>query len=430
MLTMTTTTQVSMPSRMLSQERLEDELATLAAHLNAATARWLALVEAAREEGVAAADDFAGWLAFRCGITGREAREYVRVAEALRELPLIRASFARGELTFTKVRALTRVARPESERRLLELAFALTASQLERALRAFRRLCSEEARESHEVEYVDYYWGEDGSLFLRARLPAEDGTLLVRALDAACERVRERQKMERSAGLDATSFQPPRAAPVEALVELARTALARPDGAREPEGARLVVHVDAAALTADGAGRSELEHGPVISPETARRLGCDAETVTVVEQDGLPLSVGRRRRTVPPKLRRLLEARDGGCCRWPGCERRRWLHAHHRRHWADGGETSFDNLVLLCSHHHRLVHEGGYAIEDGPSGDLRFRNRYGVLCPSGSRPPPGNADELIDLNRRSGLTIDARTNRTGTGETLDLGLALSALEDS
>jgi hypothetical protein len=189
-----------------------------------------------------------------------------------------------------------------------------------------------------------------------------------------------------------------------------------------------VVHVDASALTDCGASCSELEHGPVIAPETVRRLGCDAEIVALVEQDGLPLSVGRRRRTVPPKLRRVLEARDDGCCRWPGCERERHLHAHHRQHRADGGETSLDNLVLLCWHHHRLVHEGGYVIEDGELGELRFRNRHGVLCPSVPRSPPGSWEELVQLNRRAGLEIAAATNRNGSGDRLDVEVAVAAIE--
>jgi hypothetical protein len=330
---------------------------------------------------------------------------------------------------------LTWVATPASEASLLELAGALTASQLERALRAFRRLGAYEARETHELEYVDYHWGDDGSLFLRARLPAEDGTLLVRALEAVRERVRERRRhepageeLEGSAEGSAQPSEPPRSLRVEALVRLAEAALASHDE-RPSEHARLVVHVDAAVLTADRSGRSELEDGPVISAETARRLGCDAERVTVVERDGLPVSVGRTRRTVTPKLRRLLEARDDGC-RWPGCEHRRYLDAHHRRHWALGGETSLENLVLLCSHHHRLVHEGGYTIDEGPSGELRFRNRYGLLCPGVPRSPPGRVDDLTGQNHRLGLEIVATTNRNGCGDPLDLELAVRALQQA
>ncbi len=177
--------------------RRVDELASLSAHLSAATARWLELVWELREQGDSS--DLQAFLAWRCGITGREAREFLRVAEALQELPAIRAAFAQGELTFSKVRALTKVATASSEENLLELAGALTASQLERALRAFRRVAAEDARDAHELEYVDYYLDDDGTLFLRARLAAEDGTLLIKALEAARERVLERRREERAA---------------------------------------------------------------------------------------------------------------------------------------------------------------------------------------------------------------------------------------
>lgn len=418
------------------EQRRIGELSALSAHLSAATARWLEL--AWELKGETTCDDLAGWLAYRCGMTGREAREYLRVAEALQELPVIRAAFSRGELTFTKVRALTRVATAASEEGLLGLAAALTASQLERALRVFRRITAADARETHELEFVDYHFEEDGSLYLRARLPAEDGTLLVKALDAARERVVVRRREERAAAATGAEMGGETVAPalnelrpvrVEALLELADASLGA-SGEQGAERARVVVHVDAAALTSDRGGRSELEDGPVITPETARRLGCDAEVVAQVERDGLPLGVGRKRRTVPPALRRLLEAREDATCLFPGCERRRHLQAHHRVHWAHGGETSLDNLVLLCFHHHRLVHEGGYTIEDGPEGTLHFRNRFGVLAPNAPpRPPPGRADEIVDANRRLGLEIGPRTGRNGGDGRFDLGATVSAIYD-
>src|SRR4051794_30009799 len=179
-------------AREAATDRRVDELASLSAHLSAATARWLGLVWEMREQGDSS--DLQAFVAWRCGITGREAREFLRVAEALQELPVTRAAFGRGELTFSKVRALTRVATASSEEGLLELAGALTASQLERALRAFRRVAAEDARQAHALEYVDYYLDEDGSLILRARLAAEDGTLLIKALEAARERVLERRR--------------------------------------------------------------------------------------------------------------------------------------------------------------------------------------------------------------------------------------------
>jgi hypothetical protein len=334
------------------------------------------------------------------------------------------------------VRALTRVATPSCEESLLGLAGMLTASQLERALRAFHRLATGDARRAQELEYVSWHFGEDGSLYLRARLPAEDGTLLVKALEAARERVYERRRAERAArggeqtnSVDTTTIvEPARSASVEALLQLAETSLAASDESRG-ERARLVVHVDAATLTTDAAGgRCELEAGPVICPETARRLGCDAEVVTQVERDGLPLSAGRKRRTVPPALRRLLQARDDDTCCFPGCERQRQLQAHHRHHWAHGGETSLDNLVLLCFHHHRLVHEGGYTIEHDRAGGLRFRNRHGLLCTTRPpRPPPGSLDQLLDDHHRLGLEIGPRTNRNGHGDPLELTLVVDAI---
>jgi hypothetical protein len=139
----------------------------------------------------------------------------------------------------------------------------------------------------------------------------------------------------------------PRSPRVEALIDLAARALdadTRAATGAPGVGPRVVVHVDAAALTSDAAGRSEMGDGPVIAPETARRLGWNAELVAQVERDSLPLSVGRTRRTVPQALRRLLESRDDNTCRFPGCERQAHLQAHHRQHWAHGGEASLENL--------------------------------------------------------------------------------------
>jgi hypothetical protein len=363
----------------------------------------------------------------------------VRVAEALEELPAIASAFERGELTFCKVRSLTRVATTSSEEGLLELAGSLSASQLERALRAYRRVTAEEARDSHACEYLDYHWAGDGSLVLRARLAAEDGTILVCALDVFREQVWERRREAAKVRREAAEAQgedpfppprePERPASVEAVVELCQAALAAPAKERSNvRSAQLVVHVDASALTSEAPGRCELEHGPVLATETARRLACDSERLVQIEQAGIPLSVGRRRRTVPPALRRALEARDAGTCSWPGCERRSHLQAHHRRHWARGGETSLGNLVLLCFHHHRLVHEGGYTLEQAEEGELRFRNRHGVLRPSIPRSPPtGSADQLVAQNESSGLTMDARTNRSGEGGPMDLAYAVDAI---
>jgi hypothetical protein len=125
------------------------------------------------------------------------------------------------------------------------------------------------------------------------------------------------------------------------------------------------VHVDASAL--DGAGG-----GSDLPMPTVRRLTCDGALVAVVDgPDGRPLNVGRRQRTVTTAIKRALDARDRGCV-FPGCHHERFLDAHHVEHWADGGETGLDNLMLLCASHHRLVHEGGFTIERHTNGTRYF----------------------------------------------------------
>src|SRR2546423_3100129 len=172
-------------------EALEWELAQQQAHRNAALARWLRLLAEFDRRGDLAGDPVERWVAWRCGLPYRESAELVRVARALAELPVIRAAFERGELTLTKVRALTRVATPACEERLLRLGGVLTAPQLDRALRVYQRVTAAQAHRQHELEYVTYYWEDDGTLFLQTRLASEDGTLLVKAPDGARERLRD-----------------------------------------------------------------------------------------------------------------------------------------------------------------------------------------------------------------------------------------------
>jgi 5-methylcytosine-specific restriction endonuclease McrA len=187
--------------------------------------------------------------------------------------------------------------------------------------------------------------------------------------------------------------------------------------------------VDAETLLSDEAReRSEFEDGPALSAETVRRLGCDASVVRIIERDGHPLSVGRRKRTIPAALRRALRSRDGGRCCFPGCTHLRFLHAHHIRHWAHGGLTSLDNLVQLCSHHHRLVHEGGFAVERaGPHG-VRFRRPDGRPIAEQPRAAPVNGPGLEHRNRGVGVSVDAKTCMPrSAGDSIDYGLAVELL---
>jgi hypothetical protein len=385
----------------MTPDQLVDELTAQAARIDAGLARLVALAGEC-ERRVAWAGEgttFAAWLAWQCSILPRQVREHERVAGQLSELPLIRGAFERGELSYAKVCVLTRIAEPDSEEGLLELAEVLTASQLDRAVGAYRRLTREEAAEQHEREFFHYFWDEDGSLSLCGRLPGDEGVLLLRALEAARESLRARRHVE---GVD-----PARATNAEALVAVAELALASPDGDRSGgERYQVHVHVDARVLAADDDGRCELDDGQPLAAETARRLACDS---ALVGDDG------RKRRTVSAPLRRVLTARDRGC-RFPGCERTRFVDAHHVEHWSRGGETTLDNLLSLCRRHHRLVHEGGYSVEFLDDGEAQFTNRHGIVVASVPRPPPSDPDALRRQHESEGIEIDAATARIGDGE--------------
>jgi hypothetical protein len=172
---------------------------------------------------------------------------------------------------------------------------------------------------------------------------------------------------------------------------------------------QVVVHVDVAALADDDASAAcQLEQGSALHPETARRLACDASLVRIIERDGRPLSIGRKTRSVPPSLRRALHSRDR-TCRFPGCSQRRFLHAHHIDHWAQGGRTDLSNLIQLCAHHHRLVHEGGYRIERRTRGELCFRRPDGGAVAALPARKRGGTLQLTNQNRRSGLDLHPET---------------------
>ncbi|MFA5787234.1 MAG: DUF222 domain-containing protein [Actinomycetota bacterium] len=169
----------------------------------------------------------------------------------------------------------------------------------------------------------------------------------------------------------------------DALAAMAEAFLA--SGPRSLAGAErhhIVVHVDASTLRDPSLGeRCKLEEGPALSAETVMRLSCDASIVPVLHSsDGSVLDVGRQSRSIPAALRRALQTRDGGC-KFPGCGASRYVDAHHVRHWARGGPTSLSNLLQLCRHHHRLVHEGGFSVRAEAAGGFSFSRPDGRAVP-------------------------------------------------
>jgi len=415
------------------------------------------------------------WLSARTGIDLGAAREKVRTARALVGLPETSASMSRGELSFSQVRALSRVATEANEGDLLELARGSTTAQLERKVRSFRRGSradeAELERERHERRALSVFPDEDGMYVVRGRLPAEVGALLMRAVEAASDALyRETKDSGLKADTDSGRAAAQRRA--DALGLLAERALAAGFGGRNEDGDdgepgtelgkescaephaeagaendrkngignsseddageripisatraerfQVFLHVEPETLAAEGEpGRSELEDGTRVSAATARRISCDAGLVRVSHgPDGSILDVGRRTRTIPPSLRRALEVRDRGC-RFPGCGLR-FAEGHHIKHWADGGETSLSNCILLCRHHHALVHEGGWQVEWlGPGRPVFFDPRGGSRFDGGWEPPELGEHpvaELVEQNRRrrvrpDGCTVSARRKR-------------------
>ena len=425
------------PEPIAELERLGDQIAELSAHLNAASARLLDLIREfdARGGWHNGFSSCAAWLTWRVGLEPGAAREHVRVARALGTLPLLAQALARGELSYSKVRALTRVATPEAEERLLAVGRAGTAEHVERIVRGWRRVDRiAEAREStrrHRSRALHVYQDEDGMVVIRGRLAPEVGAVLRHALAAAGETLYQRARAAH--GDDVPAETPTMAQQqADALGLLAETALHHGiDPGAPGERYQVVVHVDAQVLAdADAPGQSVLEGGARIPVDTSQRLACDASRVVMRhDPDGRVTEIGARTRTIPPALRRALQHRDRGC-RFPGCGRL-FGQGHHIRHWAHGGPTTLSNLALLCRRHHRAVHEEGYQVERQPDGDLCFRRPDGRLLPEVPERavvPQAPADALRARHDAQGLHIHARTAMPGwLGERLDVGYAIDVL---
>ena len=532
-----------------------DRIAELSARIQAATWELLSLIRQFDERyGWAGCTSCAEWLGWRTGLAPGAAREHVRVARALADLPKLSDAMRRGKVSYSKMRAVTRVATPETEDDLLNVALSGTAAHVEKIVRAWRRVdrLAEQAedRRQHETRSLRTWVDEDGMLVVRGRLSPEVGAVVRRALEAACDQARGADATAAEADGDAL---PGAAGPslaqrqADALGMIAECALSGGlDRGTAGDRYQVVVHVDADALSealdapagtsataaagseprdgghasagspaaasgserADGdthgsegnpaaayasrgrgncsgvpagtsatasfaperrdqeagagAIRPAQRRGPSgrspepcprqrsaasvpavggqtlldeaggihISAETARRLACDAATVRI--QHGARreiLDVGRRTRTISPALRRALNARDRQC-RFPGCRNRR-CDGHHLVHWAHGGATTLDNLVLLCRRHHRAVHEDGFRVTLNAHGDVRFFQPDGRPLPEAPAPPNWTGRPLAPVRGRlgrEGIDIDPDTlTPDWRGERLDLDWVIHQL---
>ncbi|MCY3969777.1 MAG: DUF222 domain-containing protein [Acidobacteria bacterium] len=471
---------------MSSKERMGEEIATLAARIDAATYELLVLIRRFDEEegwncGFLSC---AQWLTWRIGVAPGAAREKVRVARALRELPLMSEAMKSGQLSYSKVRALTRIARPDTEKDLVELGKAGTAAHIERVVRSWRRIdrsveaADDELRDasSHVTTHID----ENGMFVIRGRLAPEAGEVVMKALKAAGEKLHAEQQEDRP---------PAGKVRADALALVAESAL---KGGLDPGSSgdryQVVVHVSDEELTTPANGSAigcmscvsaetpaehvsaetppahQHEHAAVaaggehvsaeapprlqpahgrasprgawlgdshvpVSAETARRVACDGGKVRITHRSGQILSVGRKTRTIPPPIRRALEFRDRGC-RFPGCTSTH-CDAHHIVHWADGGETKLSNLVLLCRRHHRLLHEGGFNVRLSKDGAVQFFHRRGRPLEQSPAPPPVGlhaARELVEHLENAGILVTGKESMpTWDGRPLDLPYVMECL---
>ena len=348
-------------------------LAEMAVH-----ARLLALVRRFGElEGFRAdgAPSLEAWLTFALGVSRGTARAWARCATALGALPAIAEVAAEGRFSHDQLAPLCALATPTDDAELAHLALGWTPAELQGALAARRAADGEVTEDAHRTRFFATR-SEPGALRLSGRLTTEAGATLLAALDTLVA--------EAAPTPEGEAPEPYGARLADALVALAACSLGE---TATPPPPTVVVHVDAEALAGEPEGYAEVGDGERIPVTTARRLACDCTWQLVVEDaEGQVVRLGRQARRAPRWLTRQLRRRDRGC-RWPGCGRTRWLHAHHLVHWADGGPTDADNLAMLCEYHHRFVHEGDWTVTASGTGTVVFTAPDGRTLTSIPPPP-------------------------------------------
>jgi hypothetical protein len=381
---------------------LEERVAAVMGVVNAATAELVELIAEADRTGawqgwgIRSLDH---WVCWRCGVSSHRARRLVSMARALPKLPAVHEVCRTGALSEDQATLACRHTTPATDTQVAEMAPMMTVAQLRRVLPSIPQpsppmveMTTEERQPEPtrtELRRVAFGWRDDGWWWLHAVLPPDEGAAVEAALLAARD-----AEFAGPAGPETTWS--------DALVRLANG-----DGESGSERYQVLVHVDA-----DGDRPPAMHLGPLLPTEVAGLTSCDASIRAVLERSARPVGLGRRRRTVPHRLRVLIENRDGGC-RVPGCERRRWLHVHHLVHWREGGATDPANLIALCSTHHRLVHFGRLRIggdPDQPDGLSFIDERGRPLRPASARRTNGPpADAAVDI----GLTYGEFRGPTG-----------------
>jgi hypothetical protein len=321
------------------------------------------------------------WVAARLRVRPETARQLVSVARRLEDLPVLTKRFAAGDLSLDQTDAISRMATADTEEGLIEEALGLSNAVLDRKARRANPPVASDEREAHRVRALWIQRTLDGaSGKLTAHLPNVDLEIVETAIRDKADKI----PVNPETGLfDAYSQRM-----ADGLVEVCATT---GDTTSPPQ---VSAYIDLDALIEDKAGPHELGSGALVPNETARRLACDCVLETVITDGGVVVGVGRNSRTVPGWLRRLVHHRDGGTCRFHGCDNTNWLEVHHIVHWSKGGTTDHDNLILLCGFHHRFLHEEGWHITRNSNNQFVFRKPDWTLYPP---PKPGLHPKLAAL---------------------------------
>jgi hypothetical protein len=333
------------------------------------------------------ARDMAHWLRMRQGISDWKARRWIAAAHALEGLPRISEAFARGELSIDKVVELTRFATPETEAGLLRWAQGVSCACIRRKADLAARQSIQDVQDVERSRSLSWWYFDEGRRFgLQAELPAAQGAVVARALERLADTLPAMPDEQDECFVDARR--------ADALVALCSNRIAED---ADPDRATVVVHAQLDGLLS-GHGGCEVEGGPVIHPETARRLLCHGRVQTVIEDDtGQPVRLGRISREPSAWMLRQLKYRDFECT-FPGCGARRFTQAHHIVWWDRGGRTDLDNLVLVCTFHHKLVHEYGWAVRREVDGTARWFRPDGIRYRAGPAPPREPVERKPDLS--------------------------------
>ena len=373
---------------------LFEELAELAGQHNAIDGRIVEIVaELDRDElcGATGARSIAAVVAWKLGSSSTNANTIATVAHRLAEFPRCAQGMREGRLSLDQVGVIAGRAGPGSDEHYAALAAVATVNQLRTALKLEPRPEPEPDPRPEPQRSITKTTDEAFSYY-RIKLGHTDAATFDAALQSHHDALIAEWKHDHDNGDHdnpdhdnggrAADQRPPVPTAGEAFMRLVESGWDA-EAARRPHGhhTTVVMHLDVEQRVA------ALHLGPLLSEAERRYLMCDATCEVWFERDGQVIGAGRSTRLISRRLRRALEYRHRSCA-VPGCGATRGLHAHHIRHWEDGGATELDNLVLLCPYHHRLHHRGVITIT-GPAHHLRVTDSAGRALSPGSlaRPP-------------------------------------------